>query len=201
MAALVGVVVVGSVLQARGLTGGGEGVLTGIGIEIVRFSPLIVYLAIVRPRPERVWAPVRHWPWRLGVGVLAGVAALVVYAFASRIGVSLPGDIASGLSERGPRLAPAVLHIFFEDLAIAATGAMLVAVCRNVWLAGVIVASLFALAHVPGMVQDGFTLINAASLALDTALGVGVFLVLARTRDFLWFWPLHVAMDLTQFTS
>ena len=38
-----------------------------------------------------------------------------------------------------------------------------------------------------------------AHLLLDGALGAAMFIAIARSRDILWFVPIHFCLDMTQF--
>lgn len=38
-------------------------------------------------------------------------------------------------------------------------------------------------------------------LLADIGLGLGVLLVLQRSGDVVWFWPLHFCLDMTQFPA
>ena len=60
-------------------------------------------------------------------------------------------------------------------------------------------ALLFAAAHVPAMVAQGASVEELLGLARDVALGLLVLGSVLRSGDILWFWPIHVVMDLTQF--
>jgi hypothetical protein len=62
-----------------------------------------------------------------------------------------------------------------------------------------LVAILFALAHVPALVQSGASASSLGHLVLDAALAVGILTVLQRSADVWWFWVVHFAMDMTQF--
>lgn len=166
----------------------------------MRFSPIALFLLIFRPARSSLWVGTN--PRFLGVGlVLAGVSLLVFCAVSVRSPLAVMQGIGAGLDERGLLLLPLIVHIFFEDLIIVLLGSRLMAVCKRLWIAAVITASLFALAHVPALLDGGIEAAEIGSLMLDTTLGVCVFIALARTRDLLWFWPVHVVMDLTQFAS
>lgn len=65
----------------------------------------------------------------------------------------------------------------------------------------ILVASLFALGHIPAMLTAGVSLSGFGSLILDTLLGVGVIFVVQKSADILWFWMIHFAMDMMQFSA
>jgi hypothetical protein len=60
-------------------------------------------------------------------------------------------------------------------------------------------ALLFAGAHVPAMIAQGASAGELLGLVRDAILGLLVLGAVLRSGDILWFWPIHVAMDLTQF--
>ena len=132
---------------------------------------------------------------RIGIGV-----ALAAIALAAHVGVRrLMGD--------GVRLMPRVLllenldeafQVLFEDVAVAI---LLVRLAAAVGTRPAVVAaaSLFAAGHIPSMVARGASLSELIALVRDVTLGLVVLGTVLRSRDVLWFWPVHVTMDLTQF--
>jgi hypothetical protein len=62
-----------------------------------------------------------------------------------------------------------------------------------------IVAVLFALAHIPAMLSGGATIASFGHLGWDVGLAVGVLAVLQRSGDIWWFWMVHFALDMMQF--
>jgi hypothetical protein len=90
-------------------------------------------------------------------------------------------------------------QVFLEDLTIAILFVRLAGAVGTRW-ATVVVASLFAAGHVPVMVSQGATWLELAGLLRDAGLGAAVILVLQRSRDVVWFWCIHFALDMTQFS-
>jgi hypothetical protein len=86
----------------------------------------------------------------------------------------------------------------FEDITVAALmlrmrGAV------GVLAAIALVAALFASGHIPAMLANGATPGQLMTLFLDAGIGVLVLGAIMTTRSIWWFWPIHTAMDLTQF--
>lgn len=50
------------------------------------------------------------------------------------------------------------------------------------------------------MMAGGASLSELAGLFRDVLLGIVVLGTVLRSRDIVWFWPVHVVMDLTQFS-
>jgi hypothetical protein len=65
----------------------------------------------------------------------------------------------------------------------------------------IIVAVLFAAAHIPAMLSGGAGLMEITGLALDAGLAIVVLFFLQRSADVWWFWWIHFAMDMMQFYS
>jgi len=63
----------------------------------------------------------------------------------------------------------------------------------------VVVATLFAAAHIPGMLAGGADASALLHLLGDVVLGVLALTLLQRLRDVWWFWMVHFALDMTQF--
>jgi hypothetical protein len=63
------------------------------------------------------------------------------------------------------------------------------------------VAVLFSLAHVSGLLQNGATAAGLGHLVLDAGLAVVVLAVVQTSADIWWFWMVHFAMDMMQFTA
>jgi hypothetical protein len=62
-----------------------------------------------------------------------------------------------------------------------------------------VVAALFAAAHIPGLLANGAATSDIVALSGDAGLGVLALAVLHRSRDVWWFWMVHFALDMTQF--
>jgi membrane protease YdiL (CAAX protease family) len=63
----------------------------------------------------------------------------------------------------------------------------------------IVVASLFAAGHIPAMISKGFPIEEFYSLFLDAGLGFFLIYTINKTKDILWFWMVHFAMDMMQF--
>ena len=201
-----GIVAIGTLAASKMSSGRNDvlGDIIDIGIELLRFAPLIMFYGIVRPPAESAWVRLNRLHVRLGIGLGLAALALLVFSMASgRIHdpLSLLTDIGAGLQERGLRPAPLAVHVLLEDLIVAALASRLVAVSGKPIIAAAIVAMLFSVGHLPGLVQEGLQVTELISMGLDMMLGVAAILLLHRTRDVAWFWCLHFAMDMTQFAG
>jgi membrane protease YdiL (CAAX protease family) len=97
-----------------------------------------------------------------------------------------------------PSNIPYGIQILGEDLGIAMLLASLLRIIKP-RTAVIVTGLLFALGHVPAMVTGGATGSEFVRLISDGLLAAGVVAVLLRLRDVWVLWPVHVAMDLTQF--
>ena len=105
-------------------------------------------------------------------------------------------------SARAARAAPRERGRSFSGVVRGRRGAILLvrlAAAIGTRPAVVAAASLFAAGHIPSMLARGASLTELAALVRDVTLGLVVLGTVLRSRDILWFWPVHVTMDLTQF--
>jgi hypothetical protein len=97
-----------------------------------------------------------------------------------------------------------MVQIFLEDFAIALLLSRLSAALGPKYFIGAIVAVsiLFPLGHLPSNLEAGVPILQAlANLAVDGILVFVIGLFLYRSKDFLWLFPIHFAMDMMQFYS
>lgn len=163
--------------------------------QVLIFSPVPLALLLRSHPPDSVWLGRPRWPIRLATGLLLAILAAGTYTLlrnGSNGIVSVAGRIA-----RYDHVDEAV-QVLLEDLTIAFLFVRLAAAIGSRWSV-VAVALLFAVGHVPALIARGAEIGELTLLLRDVALGTGVILVLQRSRDILWFWPIHFALDMTQF--
>ena len=99
-----------------------------------------------------------------------------------------------------PKNAGLMVQVLCEDLAIAI---LFVRFQAAIGLRGtiVLVAGLFAAAHIPTIVATGVPVGDLARLVLDAGLGVIVLFIAQRSADVWWLWCVHFAMDMMQFCA
>jgi hypothetical protein len=196
------VVVIGQMSQAGWLipSGTGHRVLARLANQLLIFSPVFL-AAMFAGRGGTTFArrvafmPTDRVPTRLGWGLIAAAIALTVHqAIAGRF-TRLPGTILALLD---PGRSSHALQILGEDLGI---GILLASTLTRLRPGVAIVSTglLFAAGHVPAMLAGSEPLRELARLVADGALAAGMVAVLFRLRDVWSIWPVHVAMDLTQF--
>lgn len=164
--------------------------------QLLIFAPILL-LALVRGQAARaVFVPGgAAAPASLAVGL--GLAGSAILAYAAVRG--LTGELgAIGAHIAQPTHISYAVQVLMEDLAIAVLLARLRA-ATGAWWTIAIVAVLFQLAHIPAFLADGATLETLSSLFMDTAIGLAVFGAVLRSRNILWFWPIHTVLDLMQF--
>lgn len=193
----VGVILLGQ-LWVRGVRlpeGGVPGPFFAALNQVLIFAPIPLLLLLRRHGPATAWLPRPRLGTRFAVGV--GLAALAVTTYGLlRAGTDNPLAML-GRIVRYRHLDEAV-QVFMEDLAIAVLLVRLSA-ALGPRRAVVLVAVLFAAAHIPSLLASDEPPADVARLALDAGLGVAVLAVLFRSRDIVWFWCLHFAMDMMQF--
>lgn len=164
--------------------------------QLVIYAPFLLLLVLRRQGPETAWLPMRGVLRRVAVGLALALLALLSYALAR------PGLAA------WPRLVAAVyapdhishlVQVLLEDTSLAILFVRLRSAFGRWTL--VLVATLFAAAHVPGMLAGGADAGALWHLLGDVALGVLALTLLQRLRDVWWFWMVHFALDMTQFAT
>lgn len=169
-----------------------------IANQVLIFSPMALLLISRRQPPASAWLPMDRLWERLAAGAALAVVALAAYAITTR-GVGRIGDVFA------QTYAPSRLHnavqVLLEDFTIGLLLARLCAAVRRRWIAVVVIAVLFAAAHIPAMLSEGAHPADIATLALDAGLAALVLGAVARTQDVWWLWPLHATLDLSQFVT
>ena len=97
-----------------------------------------------------------------------------------------------------PSKSHIAVQVFLEDVTIAILMVRLGAAMTNKW-AVIAVAALFAGGHIPSIVSEGASSAELIGLLRDFAIGVVVIGSAVRGADILWLWPVHYALDMTQF--
>ncbi len=197
--AVVGTILIGQVYQADYLLpeSGSWRPLTGAINQVLIFAPILA-LVPFRGQPwTSAWIPAqgrgRSILWGLGIAIAAILLHLGLRGLLSRTGEVL-------LSVYHPKNFHLMVQVLLEDLAIAIAFVRL-----QQWIgktsAMIVVGSLFALAHIPAMLAEGFQASQLIGLSLDAGLTIAVLWVLSYHRNILWLWMLHYAMDMMQFVE
>ena len=193
----IGVLALGQ-LWIRGIRLPEEGALApvlGAINQSIIFAPLLLVPAIRRQPLTSAWLPRPRIAMRLLVGFVLAAVAVIVYA-SLREGADSPFALL-GRIWRYENLDKMV-QVFLEDVAIAIVFVRLSAAIGNAWTV-VVVATLFAAAHIPALISSGGSPADLAGLLRDAAIGSAVIAVLQRSRDIVWFWCVHYCLDMTQF--
>jgi hypothetical protein len=165
--------------------------------QLAIFSPMLALLAARRQPLASAWIRTERVPARLAAGL--GFGALAILAF-----TLVHPDARPWLEVLPSVYRPSNLHfavqVLLEDIAIAVLLVRLVAATSQ-RTAVVLVAVLFAAAHVPALVASGASAGEVVGLARDAALAILVLGAAVRSADVWWLWLVHFAMDLMQFAS
>jgi hypothetical protein len=127
--------------------------------------------------------------------VVLALLALFLYALVRTDLLAWPELVAQTYQ---PRHVSYLVQVLLEDISIAV---LFVRFRAAVGLRGTLlfVATLFAAAHIPGLLANGVATRDLVALLGDVGLGVLALAVLYRSRDVWWFWMVHFALDMTQF--
>ena len=198
LAGLVGVLSLGQLFVRGWLLpeGGLVGPVMGAVNQLVIFSPMLAVL-VLRGEPwGSAWLAPGRRPARLAAGVALALVALLAYTTIRVDAESLPRVL--GRIVRYENLSFAA-QVFLEDVTIAVLFVRLSATIGPRWSVA-LTAALFAAGHIPAMLANGDRMYEVLLLFRDAALGAAVVAVLQRSRDVLWFWCVHLVLDLTQFS-
>jgi hypothetical protein len=143
---------------------------------------------------ETAWLPRRGVLARIGIGLGLAWLGLLAYALARPGLGAWPRLVAEVYA---PSHVSHLVQVLLEDVGIAIVFVRLRGALGRWTL--VVVAALFAAAHVPGMLAAGADMSALWHLAGDVVLGVLALALLQRLRDVWWFWMVHFALDMTQF--
>lgn len=174
---------------------GALGPVCGALNQVLIFSPILLVPVLRRQPWTSAWLPRRYLATRLLAGLVLSTLALAAYSWL-RAGAPTPPALLTKVW-RYDHLDE-MAQVLLEDLAVAILFVRLSSAMGS-RAATVLVACLFAAGHLPAMVSQGATWPELAALLGDAALCVAVLLVLQRSRDVVWFWCLHFALDMTQF--
>lgn len=196
---VVGVLLVGQ-LYVRGWMLPEAGILSpifGAVNQIAIFAPVVLVLVIRREPASSAWLSRDRLPARIAAGAGLAILALGVYTLIRAEADTLPTVLGRVL--RYGHLDEAV-QVFLEDITIAILFVRFSAAIGPVKATG-LVALLFAAGHIPAMLAGGADWMQVALLTRDVLLGVAIITVLQRSRDVVWFWFVHFAMDMSQFRA
>lgn len=174
--------------------------LSETGNQLLIYSPFILYAYLQVRKRRSILLPAHKWHARLLVGLVLSLVSVIVFTMLTgkRTLTAVLSDV---YNVKNLHFAA---QIFFEDLLIAMLLASFnLAIGRRGTAIGVIAVSfMFAYGHLPSRLDDGVVLTTALfDLTLDAMLGIGICIAIMRSKDFLWFWPIHFAMDMMQFYS
>lgn len=170
--------------------------LAGALNQLLIFAPVFLVIALRRESPRTLWLGRTRFLVRLGAGVALALGALLAYGLV-REGAAPFSTILARVVV--PAHLDEAVQVALEDLLIAALFVRCVAALRSSRTTVVLVAVLFAAGHVPALLAEGAGASELLWLVRDAALGVAVVSLLARSRDIVWFYPVHLVMDLAQF--
>jgi hypothetical protein len=167
--------------------------------QLLIFSPVVLFLFITKQPITSAWLPGKSILLRLTIGIGLAIAAMIVFVALSNGHIVEVGGRVFHLKN-----LHFAIQVFMEDLGLALLLSRLSAALgkRYFYVGLIVAAALFAGAHLPANLEEGRSLGESLfSLTLDAGVVAGVGLLLYRSRDFLWFFPIHFAMDMMQFYS
>jgi len=191
---VVGTLLLGQ-LWSRGIRLDTENSLTESINQIIIFSPILLVPILRRQGWASAWIQWPKWWLRILIGVAIALVVLILF---TRLEEGAPNFWVAFHSTFAYWNAHIGVQVLLEDIAIAILFVRLAAAVGH-RKAIIGVALLFAAAHIPAMISQGASAAELAGLARDFGLGLIVLGTAWRSADVLWLWPIHFALDMTQF--
>ncbi|WP_106795152.1 hypothetical protein [Aquimarina sp. Aq78] len=163
--------------------------------HLLIFSPFGLLLLIRKQSLLTVWFPEEGKLRSIFVGFVIAILALLLFFMLK--GIPLKDGYASIYSYKNLHL---FIQVFAEDFAISMMAVRLIS-WIGVRYTIIIVATLFAAGHIPAMITEGVELNKFLGLIFDAGLGIMLLGAISKSKNFLWFWMVHGAMDMTQFLN
>lgn len=165
--------------------------------QIIIFSPILILVVVRGHKLSSAWLPTDYIIYRVLVGTILALIAILIFTFAKK---DSDNWLAVVPRVYHPKNFSYLIQVLLEDISIAILFVRLRG-ATGIKKAIIIVAALFALAHLPTLIAKGAVLNEIVNLALDAGLGIFAISVLHRSADIWWFWCIHFAMDMMQFYS
>jgi hypothetical protein len=162
--------------------------------QLLIYAPFLVLLVVRKHGLATAWLPTRGVAARIAIGLGIAWLALFTYALARPGVAAWPRLVAEVYA---PDHISHLVQVLLEDVSLAILFVRLRSALGRWTL--VLVATLFAAAHIPGMLAGGADASSLWHLLGDVVLGVLALTLLQRLRDVWWFWMVHFALDMTQF--
>lgn len=171
------------------------GPVLGAVNQVVIFAPLLLVPMLRKETAASAWLSMQRLPARLAAGAGLAVLALGMYTLVRDGSDGLPAVLPHAFSYG--RLDEAV-QVLLEDITIAILFVR-IAAAVGPRKATALVALLFAVGHIPALLAGGAAPAELLSLVRDVLLAIALITILRRSRDIVWFWPVHFVMDMSQF--
>jgi hypothetical protein len=165
--------------------------------QLLIFSPVVLLPLIRKQTLASAWIERRRLWARLATGLGLALIALSVFHCLEGRGLSYWQTVTAVF---WPGHAHLAVQVLLEDVAVAIVFVRAAAALGVRW-AILLVAALFAVGHLPALLATGASAAEIIGLIRDFGLGVLVIGTLWRAADIAWFWPVHFALDMTQFLS
>jgi hypothetical protein len=195
--ALLAVLAIGQLYQRHWLlpTDGAAGQVFEAINQILIFSPVLALPAIRRHGWESAWLPLDRVWLRMLFGVILSAIAILVFT-SVRSGSAPFVDVIRDVYHA--KNLGNFAQVFCEDVAIAILFVRMRA-AMGLMRSLIIVAVLFAAAHIPAMLSAPIGVDEVLGLIADAGLTIVVLYFLQRSADVWWFCWVHFTMDMMQF--
>ncbi len=161
--------------------------------NVIIYSPIAIVLLARKQSPRTVFLSMEKIGWKIGLGIAIGVASVLLF-------VTLRGEWG-----RLPEIAARVFAldaienffpVFMEAVAMAYVFVRLRWVV-GLWPAIAIPAVFFAVAHIPGSLEEGKSFgYIAAFFVFNGTLTTAILYTVQRSRDVIWIGVVHYLMDI-----
>jgi hypothetical protein len=188
-----GILGIGQLYMAGIRLPSGQPILEAIN-QVLIFSPAILLLMLRHKSLSTAWIDLDRAHYKILTGLGLAVTAILIYSLVG----SERTFLAILLDTYSPKNFAHLVQVLCEDILIAMLFIRLKK-ATSLKTALIVVASLFAAGHIPAMISKGFPIEEFYSLFLDAGLGFFLIYTINKTKDILWFWMVHFAMDMMQF--
>lgn len=193
LSSIAGVLVLGQLYMADIRFNSANPLLEAIN-QFLIFSPAVILLLIRHKGLATAWISPHNAHFKLLVGLALAITGIFIHS----VTISDHSFFHILKETYSFKNFPHLVQVLLEDILIAALFIRLKK-ATSLRTALIIVSSLFAAGHIPAMISEGNPVQEFYSLFLDAGLGFFVIYAIDKTKDILWFWMVHFAMDMMQF--
>ncbi len=167
--------------------------------NILIFSPFILLLVFRRQPLSTAWLSSQNLIAKIAAGLILSISGLTTFYFVSGSPYLFRDIVYNVYNLQNLGLAS---QVFLEDFVIAILVVRLSSALGKKWTIITILSAafLFSVSHYPIKFSGGLSFFAATmEVIIDMALVAGVLIIVKRSKDIIWFFFVHFALDMVQF--